>query len=116
MLHAWDNFFVTAGTSAATLIGLLFVAVTVGTGCSASKIEEGTPGFLTPTLIRFVGVLFLSLVVLAPRPSALPIAIVLSLGGLAGLAHQFEVFVMRHRVGLALHDRREWLPYCPSTR
>jgi len=65
----------------------------------------------TPTLIRFVGVLFLSLVVLAPWPSPLPIAIILSLGGLAGLAHQIGVVVMRHKVGLALHDWRNWLPY-----
>jgi hypothetical protein len=111
MPHVWDNFFVTAGTAAATLIGLLFVAVTVGTRFSTSKIEQGTRGFLTPTLIRFVGVLFLSMAVLAPWPSALPIAIVLGLGGLAGLAHQIEVVVLRHKMGLALHDWREWLPY-----
>lgn len=111
MLHGWDNFFVTAGTAAATLIGLLFVAVTVGTGFSTSKIEQGARGFLTPTLIRFVGVLFVSLVVLAPWPSAWPIGIILSLGGLAGLAHQTKVVIMRHKVGLALVDWHNWLPY-----
>src|SRR5271155_1767042 len=57
MLHGWDNFFMMAGTAAATLIGLLFVAVTVGTGFSASSIVHGSRGFLTPTLIRFGGVL-----------------------------------------------------------
>jgi hypothetical protein len=111
MLHLSDNFFLTAGTVAATLIGLLFVAVRVGTGFSRSKIEQGTRGLLTPTPMRFVGVLFLSLAVLAPWPSALPIAIVLGLGGLAGLAHQIAVVVMRHKVGLALHDWHDWLPY-----
>jgi len=69
MLPRWDNFFIIAGTAAATLIGLLFVAVTVGTGASPSSIVHGTRGFLTPTLIRFAGVLFLSLAVLAPWPS-----------------------------------------------
>ena len=55
-----------AGTSAATLIGLVFVAVTVGTRFSTPSIVHGTRGFLTPTLIHFVGVLFLSFAVLAP--------------------------------------------------
>jgi len=27
MAHGWDNFFIMAGSSAATLIGLLFVAI-----------------------------------------------------------------------------------------
>jgi hypothetical protein len=111
MLHGWDNFFIMAGTAAATLIGLLFVAVTVGTGFSKSSIVHGTRGFLTPTLIRFVGVLFLSLAVLAPWPSDRPIGIILSMGGIAGLAYQIKVIVARHKVGLVLLDWRDGVPY-----
>jgi hypothetical protein len=111
MLHGWENFYMMAGTAAATLIGLLFVAVTVGTGFSKSRIVHGSRGFLTPTLIRFVGVLFLSLAVLAPWPSARPIGIVLSLGGLAGLAYQIKVIVARRKVGLVLPGWGDWLPY-----
>ncbi|MGA2740408.1 MAG: hypothetical protein ABSG65_23600 [Bryobacteraceae bacterium] len=111
MLHGWDNFFIMAGTAAATLIGLLFVAVTVGTGFSKSSIVHGSRGFLTPTLIRFVGVLFLSLAVLAPWPSARPIGIILGLGGLAGLAYQIKVIVARRQAGLVLLDWRGRLPY-----
>ena len=93
-----------AGTAAATLIGLLFVAVTVSAGFSKSSIVHGARGFLTPTLIRFVGVLFLCLAVLAPWPSVWPIGIILGLGGLAGLAYQIKVIVARHKVGLVLPD------------
>jgi hypothetical protein len=111
MLHGWDNFFIMAGTAAATLIGLVFVAVTVGAGFSKSSITHGARGFLTPTLIRFGGVLFLSLAVLAPWPSAKPIGIILSLGGLAGLAYQIKVIVGRRKVGLILLDWHDWLPH-----
>jgi hypothetical protein len=111
MLHGWDNFFMMAGTAAATLIGLLFVAVTVGTGFSKSSIVDGTRGFLTPTLVRFVGMLFVSLAVLAPWPSHRPIGIILSLGGIAGLAYQIRVIVARHKVGLVLPDWRDWIPH-----
>jgi len=111
MLRGWDNFFIMAGTAAATLIGLVFVAVTVGTGFSKSSIVHGTRGFLTPTLIRFSGVLFLSLAVLAPWPSARPIGIILSMGGLVGLAYQIRVIVGRHKVGLILFNWYDWLPH-----
>jgi hypothetical protein len=82
--------------------GLVFVAVTVGTGFSKSSIVHGTRGFQTPTLIRFSGVFFLTMAVLAPWPSAKPIGIILSLGGLAGLAYQISVIIARHKVGLIL--------------
>jgi protein-S-isoprenylcysteine O-methyltransferase Ste14 len=90
MLHGWDNSFIMVGTAAATPIGLVFVAVTVGTGFSKSSIVHGTRGFLTPALIRFSGVLFLTLAVLAAWPSARPIGIILSMGGLAGPAYQIK--------------------------
>ena len=70
------------GTVAATLVGLLFVAVTVGTGLSTSRIVHGTRGFLTPTLIHLGSVLFQTLAVLAPWPSAWPIGIILGPGEL----------------------------------
>jgi hypothetical protein len=111
MLHGWDNFFIMAGTAAGTLIGLLFVAVTVGTGFSKSSIVDGARGFLTPTLVRFVGVLFLSLAILAPWRSVWPIGFILGLGGLAGLAYQIRVIVARHKVGLVLPDWHDWLPH-----
>jgi hypothetical protein len=37
MLHGWENFFIVAATAGATLIGLLFVAVTLGAGLSTPQ-------------------------------------------------------------------------------
>ena len=111
MLHGWDNFFIMAGTAAATLVGLLFVAVTVGTGLSTSSIVHGSRGFLTPTLVHLGSVLFQTLAVLAPWPSAWPIGIILGLGGLMGLTYQINVVVARHKVGMVLPHWRDWLPY-----
>jgi hypothetical protein len=112
MLHNWDNFFILAGGAAATLIGLLFVAVTVGgTGFSTSRIVHGTRGFLTPTLVHFAGVLLQALAALVPWTSTWPIGILFGLGGLIGLAYQIHVVVKRHQFGLALHDWHDWLPH-----
>jgi len=37
MLHGWDNFFIMTETAGATLIGLLFVAVTLSSGLSTAR-------------------------------------------------------------------------------
>ncbi|CAL75400.1 hypothetical protein; putative membrane protein [Bradyrhizobium sp. ORS 278] len=53
-----------AGTSAATLIGLMFVGVTLGTNLSIpiSRAKKAVNAFMTPTLVHFGGVLFQAMV------------------------------------------------------
>ncbi len=112
MPHSWDNLFILAGGAAATLMGLLFVAVTVGdTGFSTSTIVHGTRGFLTPALVNFGTVLLQALTVLVPWPSSWPIGIIFGLGGLTGLAYQIIVVVQQRKVGLVLLDWLDWIPY-----
>ncbi len=106
MLHGWDNFFIKAGSSAATLIGLLFVAITLGAGISTPREAFGTSAFLTPTLINFGTVLFQCLFLPAPWSSAWPIGIILGLWGLAGLVYQVFVILMQRRIDFASPD---WL-------
>jgi hypothetical protein len=64
---AWQNFYILVGTAAATLIGLMFVAITFGAS-AMGKIEnpEVTRAFLDPTLTHFVQVLVTSCVMLVP--------------------------------------------------
>jgi hypothetical protein len=111
MPPSWDNFFIMAGSAAATLTGLLFVAITAGTGFSRSRIESGSRDFLTPTLFRFGAVLFQVFAVLVPWPSSRPIGIILGLSGLTGLGYQVYVMVMRHKVAPVLLNWRGWLSY-----
>jgi hypothetical protein len=108
MLHGWDNFFTLAGEAGATLIGLLFVAITVGSAMSTSRGVYGTRAFLTPTLVHFAGVLFECLVVLAPWPSKWPLAIILGLSGLAGLVYQIRVILMQRKIDFASPDWLDW--------
>ena len=69
MLHDRDNFYVTTGAASASLLGLLFVVVTLGAGFSSSDAIIGARIFLTPTLVHFGSALLLSLAVLAPFAS-----------------------------------------------
>jgi len=111
MFHGWENFFIMAGSSSAALIGLLFVAITVGTGFSPSGIVQGSRGFLTPTLIHFGRVLFQALVVLAPWASAKPIGIILGLDASAGVAYQIYIILMRQKIGFVLLGWDDLIPW-----
>ena len=111
MLHSWDNFYITAATAGATLIGLLFVVVTLGTGISTSSAVQGVRAFVTPTLAHFGGVLFLSLVALMPWPSAWPPSIILGLSGVVGLAYLGNVILMQSRVDFVLLHWLDWIPH-----
>jgi hypothetical protein len=111
MPSSWDNFFVMAGSAAATLMGLLFVAITAAAGFSHSRMASGSRDFLTPTLFRFGAVLFQVFVALVPWPSSRPAGIILGLGGLTGFAYQIHVIVMRHEAASVLLNRRQWLSY-----
>jgi len=111
MLHGWENFFVTAAQSGAALIGLLFVSVTVGTGFSTAKMVKGTKAFLTPTLIHFAGVLFLSMAMLAPWSTPWPLGAILGLAGLLGIVYQGVVVGERRDMELVKMSWAEWIPY-----
>jgi hypothetical protein len=111
MPHSWDNFIIMAGTAAATLIGLLFVAVTILTGFATPRIVLGTRGFLTPTFMQFLTVLLQALAVLAPWPAAWPEGIIAIMGGIAGLGYQVRALVTRRRAGFVLPHWHDHLPY-----
>jgi len=108
MFHGWENFFIVGATAGATMIGLLFVAITLGAGLSTPQGLNATRAFLTPTLILFSGVLFECMAVLPPWPSAWPVGIILGLFGLAGLVYQIHVILKQRKVDFASLDWLDW--------
>ena len=108
MFHGWENFFIVGASAGATLIGLLFVAISLGAGLSTPQGLIAARAFLTPTLIYFGGVLFECMVVLPPWPSAWPVGIILGLCGLAGLVNQVYVILKQFKVNIATLDWLDW--------
>ncbi len=111
MLNGWDNFFIMTGTAGATLTGLLFVVITLCIRLSTTRAAYGVHAFVTPTLVHFGGVLFQSLALLVPWPSAWPLGIILGLTGLAGLAYVIVVVRMLRRLDFVSLDLRDWIAY-----
>lgn len=72
-LSAWHDFYLLIGSAAGTLIGLTFVAASVGAGAAfTARRAANWQSFLTPTVLHFSAVLMACLIALAP------------LGGMAG--------------------------------
>ena len=111
MLHGWDNFYIMAGTAGATLIGLLFVIITLGTRLSSSSVAQGARAFLTPTLVHFGSVLLQALVVLVPWPSVWPVGVIIGFCGSVGLVYLMDVVLKRRKVQFVSLHLLDWIPY-----
>jgi len=66
VFQGWENFYFMIGSSGASLIGLLFVVVTLTSGGDAARLSRGQRLFMTPTALAFALVLAVSAVALAP--------------------------------------------------
>jgi hypothetical protein len=65
-LQGWQNFYILAGTAAATLTGLMFVAVTFGASLVTRETAQTTRAFLDPTYLHFVQVLLTACLLTIP--------------------------------------------------
>jgi len=93
-LEVWHDFFILVGTAAGTLVGLLFVAATVSSGVFTLDRRAPLRVFLSATVVHFSSVLVVSLIVLVPLTSWLPLGAMILGSGLVGLGYS----------GLALRD------------
>jgi hypothetical protein len=76
VFESWSNFFITTGAAGGTLVGLLFVVVTLGTGLPTARKLDIAHASLTPAWYSFASVLLQSMVVLVPWQSNLPSGVI----------------------------------------
>ena len=86
-LAAWRDFYELLGTASATMIGLLFVAASVGSGVFSSDRLAPLRMFLTASVIHFSSILAISLFALTPLRSQTLFGALVIAGGLFGLAY-----------------------------
>jgi hypothetical protein len=96
MFEGWSNFFITTGAAGGTLVGLLFVVVTLGTGLPTARKLAIAHASLTPALYSFASVLLQSMVVLVPWPSDGPSGVLPDLRR-CGIDHTSAISPFRHR-------------------
>jgi hypothetical protein len=65
-LKEWHDFYVLVGTAGATLLALLFVAVSLGAGFLTEERQSATRTFMSPVVVHFTSVFFLAALALFP--------------------------------------------------
>jgi hypothetical protein len=83
-LKEWRDFYVLVGTAGATLLALLFVAGSLGAGVLTEERQDATRTFMSPVVIHFASVFFLSSVALFPSPPAVFLAAAIGATALIG--------------------------------
>jgi hypothetical protein len=112
-LKEWHDFFALAGGATATLIGLLFVAVSLHIDLFSDENQTHVRNIAEQILINFLKILLLSLLLIAPNQTPEAIAMTLLLMSVIGLAVTgvtFRAAYLRDRVNPnARVGRRFWL-------
>ena len=87
-IDSWRDFYVFIGTSAATLMGLVFVVVSLGKG--VLRTEQGrraVRAFYTPVVSFFTTEIAVALLMLIPKSSPTALGALLCATGAAGLTY-----------------------------
>jgi hypothetical protein len=95
-LEAWHDFYVFAGTAAATLMGLMFVVVSLGQRTLST--EQGlnaTRGFFTPIVAFFASDIIVAMLMLMPQTSPGGLGVLLLILGIVGIVYM--IFSRAHR-------------------
>ena len=86
VMAEWSDFYTLIGATAGTLIGLIFVVVSLGADNAKAGDEHRVRIGVTPTLVHFAALLVSALAMLAPL-SNIARAVALGVIGCAGLAY-----------------------------
>src|SRR5579872_5049173 len=93
-LAEWHDFFLLVGTAGATLVALLFVAASLGAGYMTAEGAVGTRTFMTPVVIHFASVFFMSAVALVPSMNPFFFASLIGAAAVVGIGVSIFVTYM----------------------
>jgi hypothetical protein len=113
LLASWQNFYMLAGTAAATLTGLMFVATTLVAGIDThvSTANAAIAAFNTPTVVHFCAVLLLAGILSAPWQTFFPLSLLLGLLGLGMVLYLIVVFRRLLRIPHYQSTLEDWSWY-----
>jgi hypothetical protein len=108
LIEDWHDFDLLVGTAAATLVGLMFVAASIGASIYTEKNRAGMQAFISPTVVHFTSVLVLALLALVPTHEWLTLAGLVALVGAAGGIYSVNLWIqlfVQRRFDVDIVDR-----------
>jgi hypothetical protein len=108
LVRDWHDFYALVGTAAATLVGLMFVAASIGANIFNEKHLEPMRAFITPTVVHFSIALLICILATIPTQTWTMRGLLAGCGGLAGLIYSGRIWVRifsRFGSGIDLPDR-----------
>ena len=106
---SWESFYVIVGSSAAVLIGLQFVVITLGAEVNAPGGGSVVGAFSTPTIVHFCAALLIAAILNAPWPGLSSAALALGAFGVAGLAYALMVVRRARRQTVYVPVLEDWI-------
>jgi hypothetical protein len=116
-LAEWHDFYMLLGTASATLVGLLFVAATVGSGVFTSGRRAASRMFLSASVIHFSTLLIACLIVVAPGQGWVSLGVMIVACGIFGLLYYGLTWREAVRDGLSKSiawDDHVWYAVLPA--
>lgn len=107
-LEQWANFYVITSAAAATLLGLLFVIITLAAERGRREDAPKIRIYLTPVVIYFSSVLLLSALLIVPNQTPVSALVCICLEGVAGLGYAGFLAIRR---GTFYQSRSDLFPY-----
>jgi len=105
LIAPWHDFFILIGTAAATLIGAMFVVVSIGIGILSRDRSIAIRVFLSTTVVHLSTVFFGCVLAMVPVLTPRSQAIIAGVAGVAGIGYSLHVIwgFSQHR-GTVLSD------------
>ena len=106
-LEHWHDFYILVGTAGATLLALLFVAVSLGAGFLSDTHTAPTRAFYSPVVVHFTSVFFISAVALFPAHKPELVAAMIGATAVVGfvISALVTVELLRHDWTKYMEDR-----------
>ncbi|MBV9332926.1 MAG: hypothetical protein JO146_02880 [Candidatus Eremiobacteraeota bacterium] len=117
LLGPWSSFYVMTGPSAAALVGLMFVVITLTSSRDLSTVSDietrraGIANFSTPTVVHLAAALFVSAILVAPWKAFFLPALSVGLVGLYGFAYCLRIVYRARMLRRYQADTEDWTWY-----
>jgi hypothetical protein len=108
LFHDWHDFYVLVGTASATLVGLMFVAASIGANVFNQDKQPAMSAFIGSTVVNFSTVLFICILAAIPSHTFATLGGLIVAAGLAGLIYSGRIWVqifIRRSFAVDMMDR-----------